>query len=153
MAAGEEIEPAIHVDDSLAELWPLAAEQLLIRAASTVGRRTGPKPDVRAGVLRRLVGRVQLHSLLHRQPACPALFVGPRSFLTSQGLLEGFDEVALGAEQHAADEVGGGNAGGPLDDLETVGRLDEPVAVLPTAVGRDVVAVDHVLAAKVADPI
>lgn len=55
------------------------------------------------------------------------------------------------AEQHSAHEVGGGDAGGALDDLEAASFFDEAVAVVSVRVGGDVVAVDDVFAAVVGD--
>lgn len=60
--------------------------------------------------------------------------------------------MAARAEEHAAYEVRGRDGGRALDDLEAASRLDEAVAVLARRVGRDVVAVDDVLAAEVGDP-
>ncbi len=61
--------------------------------------------------------------------------------------------MALGTQQHAADKVSRGDAWRSLHHLESVCRLDEPVAILAAAVRRDVVSMDNILAAEVADPI
>lgn len=55
------------------------------------------------------------------------------------------------AQQHTANEVGGGNSGRTLDDLEAAGFLDKAVTIISVAIGRDVVAVHNVLAAVVGD--
>lgn len=60
--------------------------------------------------------------------------------------------MRLGAQQHAAHEVGRRDTGCALDHLEPSGCLDIAVAVLSVAVGGDVIAVDDVLAAVVGDP-
>lgn len=73
------------------------------------------------------------------------------TLLTSELCLERPYEVRPGAEEHAADKIGGGYPGGSLDDLETAGGLDKTVAVVTFRVGGDVVAVDDVLAAVVRD--
>lgn len=60
--------------------------------------------------------------------------------------------VCFGAQQHAADEVGGGDAGGAFDDLEARGGFDDAVAVFAGGVGGDVVAVDDKGAAVLVHP-
>lgn len=59
--------------------------------------------------------------------------------------------MCLGAQQHAAHEVGGGDAGGALNDLESTRGLDEAVAVVAIAVGGYIVAVNDVFASIVRD--
>lgn len=61
--------------------------------------------------------------------------------------------MSPGAQQHSADQVGGGDARRPFDDLEPVCSLDKAVAVLSTAVGRDIITVYYVFAAEVSDPV
>jgi hypothetical protein len=61
--------------------------------------------------------------------------------------------VRLCAEEHASDEIGGGDAGGALDDFEAAGGFDEAVAVVAVGVGGNVVAVDDVFAAVVGDEV
>lgn len=61
--------------------------------------------------------------------------------------------MTLGTQEHAADQVGGGDARGALDDLEAVGGLDEAVAILAIAIGGNVVTVHDVLAAVMANPV
>jgi len=61
--------------------------------------------------------------------------------------------VGSGAQQHAPHEIRSRDTGCPPDHLEAIGGLDEAVAVLAAAVRGDIVAVDDVLAAVVADPI
>lgn len=113
--------------------------------------RGGPEPHVRAGRLGRLVRGVQPQALHHGLAEGLALLGRASTLLALEHLLEGLDVVRLSAEQHAADEIGGGDGGGALDHLEAAGLLDEAVAVVAVAVGGDVVAVDHVLAAVVGD--
>lgn len=161
--AGEQIEAAVDVDDALADPRSLARQEprkdalLLDRGLGLGLPRRSPEPHLDAGVLARLVGSIELHPL--RQGLRLGLDLVPgRGTLTlaliaGQEILERLDEVRLCAEEHAADEVGGGDAGGALDDLEAPGLLDEAVAVVAVGVRGDVVAVDDVLAAIVADPV
>lgn len=157
VAAGEEVVSAIDVDDALAgpgsrSLDQLAEDALFLLAVLSLGFPRGlPLPDVDAGGLARLVSGVELHTLQHGLALGDSLLLGAVALLTGELLLEGLDEVRPGAQQHAADQVGGGDAGGALDDLEATRLLDEAVAVVAVAVRGDVVAVDDVLAAVVGD--
>lgn len=56
------------------------------------------------------------------------------------------------AQEHAAYEIRGRDAGRACDDFETAGALGVAVAVLAGGVGGDVVAVDDVVAAVVGYP-
>jgi hypothetical protein len=60
--------------------------------------------------------------------------------------------MVLGAEEHTANEVGGRDTRGALNNLESAGGLDESVAVVSIAVGCNIVAVNNVFAAVVGDP-
>src|SRR5206468_1290533 len=95
VAAGEEIEPAIHVDDSLSKLRSLPFHQLLEQTA-----RLGPEPNICAGILSGLVGCVELDALLHGLAGGLALRLGAVALLAVEHLLERLDEVTLGAQQH-----------------------------------------------------
>lgn len=157
MPTRKQIVTTVDVHDPLSRLRARSVNQLAEAALFLLGRlglgqrRGAPEPHLGAGRLARLVGRVQAHALHHGVALDPALLLGAVTFLADEHLLEGADEVGLGAQQHAADEVGGGDAGGALDDLEAAGLLDEAVAVVAVAVRGDVVAVDDVLAAVVGD--
>lgn len=72
--------------------------------------------------------------------------------LPGKHILHGFHEMVLSAEEHAADEIGGGYPGGPFDHAEATGGLDEPITIVPLTVRRDIVPVDHVFAAVMGDP-
>ncbi len=145
--AREQIKPAIHIHHPLPGLRPRPAEQLLKPA------RGAPEQHICARLLGGLICSVQPDPLAHSLASSAALGLGARALGAGEGALERADEVALGAQQHAADEVGRRDARRALDHLEAVRRLDEAVAVLAGAVRRDVVAVDDVLAPEVADPI
>lgn len=157
VAAGEEIEATIDVHNALARLGAGALDQLaegtllLLRVGGLGRARGGPEPHVGAGGQAGGVGGVEAHALHHGGGLDAALVVGAVALGAGELPLERLDEVRAGAQQHAADEVGGGDAGRALDDLEAAGLLDEAVAVVAVAVGRDVVAVDDVLAAVVRD--
>lgn len=160
VATREEIKASIHVDDPLTSLrasWlderPRVSPQTcagddILELVLAVGRLR-PDPDVSPRCLSRLVGGVQPHTIQHGLAVRLALVSIPGPLFAGEDAVEVVDEMGLGAEQHAADEVGGGDAGGALDDLEAAGGLDEAVAVVAVAVGGDVVAVDDVLAAVV----
>lgn len=120
--------------------------------AQLCGPRRMPVPHVAARGAASLVGGVVFDALQHGLARLQALGLAAGALVAGQALLERLDKVRLGAEQHAADEVGGGDAGGALDDLEALGLLDVAVAVLAVAVRGDVVAVDDVVAAVVGDP-
>lgn len=59
--------------------------------------------------------------------------------------------MCFGAQQHAANEVGGGNARRTLDDLEATGLFDESVAVVSITVRGYVISMDDILAAVMCD--
>lgn len=111
-----------------------------------------PIPHIAARRKTRLVGGVVFDALQHGLASLHALCLAAWAFVAGEPLLERLYKVRLGAEQHAAYEVGRGDARGALDHLEALCGLDVAVAVLAVAVGGDVVAVDDVVAAVVCDP-
>lgn len=157
VSAGEKIVASVHVDNPLVReragrLEKLAKLALFTRRGLRLGLERGaPEPNLDTGCFRRLVGRVEGQPLHHGRSRRLAFLLRPAALLALEHSLERLDKVCAGAEEHAADEIGGRDAGGALDDLEAARLLDEPVAVVAVAVGGDVVAVDHVLAAKVGD--
>lgn len=108
--------------------------------------------DVNAGAQTGFIRRILTDTLLHHGSEIRAVFVVGRAVFCLKRGLERLDEMCLGAQQHAADEISGGNAGGALDDFEASSLLDKPVAILTVAVGCNVIAVDNILATVMGDP-
>lgn len=153
VAARKQVEAAVDVYHALADLRAAAGDELAALAARCRRRRRLPEPHIHAGLLGGRVGGVQAHALRHGRARRSALGVGAGALLAGERGCQRPDKVGLGAEEHAPDQVRGRDAGGALDHLEAVGRLDEAVAVLAAAVRGDVVAVHDVAAAKVRDPV
>jgi hypothetical protein len=124
----------------------------LCRPSHLRGPRGTPVPDIASRGQAGGVGRVVGDPLTHRLARSLALFLAPGTLFPSQRLFQGLYEVVLGAQQHAAYEVGCRDAGRALDDLESAGLLDEAVAVLTAAVRGDVVAVNYIPASIVCYP-
>lgn len=157
VAAGEEVVSAIDVDDALAGLGTRSLDQLaedtfFLLTVLGLGFPGGlPLPDIDAGGFARLVSGVELHALQHSFSFSDTFLFGAVALLAGELLLKRLDEMCPGAQKHATDEVGGGDARRALNNLEPTRLLDEAVAVVSIAVGRDIVAVDDILAAVVSD--
>lgn len=157
VAAGEEVVSAIDVDDALAGLGSGSLDQLVEDALFLftvlgLGFPGGlPLPDIDAGGLARLVSGVELHALQHSLSFSDTFLFGAVALFTSELLLKRLDEMRPGAQQHATNEVGGGDTRRALNNLEPTRLLDETVAVVSIAIRGDVVAVDDILAAVVSD--
>lgn len=105
MTAREEIEPAIHVDDSLAWLRLWAREQLdegalfFDAVVAGLGIPAGgfPEPDGSAWGLGARVCGVRPHALGHEARLGLAVGLASRPVLTRQGATQRLDEVGAGA--------------------------------------------------------
>lgn len=153
VAAGEQVEAAVDVDDALAgaragRLQEGPEGALLLARVLGLGRvRRRPEPHGHAGAAAGRVGGVLAQPLGHGG----ALVLAPTP--RRQRLLQRPHEVRARAQQHAPHQVRRRDAGRPLDHLEAARLLDEPVAVLAAPVRRDVVPVHHELAAEAADEV
>lgn len=161
MSAREQIKPSIHINNPLPRLGSNPPKQLpehplllfLTLILLLLLLLPLPKPHIRPRVLGRLIRRIQPNPLLHLLPNLLLLLRRAIPFLPLQHLFQILDEMRPRAQQHPPHQIRGADTRRALHHLEPIRRLHKPVAVLPGAIGRDVVPVHHVLAPEMADPV
>ena len=153
MTARKQIVATVDIHDALTRLrtrplQELAELTLLKGRFLRLGlERRAPEPDFGTGSLGGLISGIQGQPVIHGR----GRGLVPRPGLRRHDILQRLDEVGAGAEQHAADEVGSGDAWGAFNNLEAPSLLNEAITVVAVAVRGNVVAVDDVFAAKVGD--
>lgn len=151
VAAREQVEATVDIHDALARLRRHARDEriagLCARGVHEHGR---PAADNAIGIRRIRLYAFQQLSRLELLALRALLRV--RVDGGQEDATEIAQVVCLGAQQHAADKVGGRDAGRALDDFEALGGFDDAVAVFAGGVGGDVVTVHNEGAAVLVHP-
>lgn len=90
--------------------------------------------------------------LIHLLSETGSLVCAPRAFLPGEGSSERPDEVVLGAQKHATDQISRRYSWGSFHNQEPTGRFHKPVAIFPVAVGRYIITMYDEVTAIMGNP-
>lgn len=148
VAAREQIKPTIDIHDALARSGGYSRHERIARFGARCVHEDGGAAANDAIRIRRVC--------LYALEELGGLGRGALGVWVNRGQQDATEiaqVVRLGTQQHAADEVGGGDPGRALDDFEARGGFDDAVAVFTGGIGGDIVAVDDEGAAVLVHPV